>query len=251
VITGRDTMADVPGHLARPLTELVTALHACLGDDLVSVVLYGGAARGEHQRGRSDANLLVVLERVEPKHLRAVAREVRRARKRIRLSPVFVSREELVGAADTFAVELADMQEQHVVLYGDDVLANLRIDPEHLRLQVEHELRGKLSRLRQNYLRDAEDTRAVIRLMVNSFSSFVTLFAALLRLRGKRPARKRAELLNQAAAELGLDGELLARLLAAHRGERAIPKADAHAVFESYLRVVESAVRSADRAGGL
>jgi predicted nucleotidyltransferase len=250
-MTGGDTMADVPEHLARPLAELVTTLQARLGDDLVSVVLYGGAGRGEHQPGRSDTNLLAVLERVEAKHLRAVAREMRRARKRIRLSPVFVSQEELTAAADTFAVELADMQEQHVVLYGDDPLADLRIDPEHLRLQVEHELRGKLSRLRQNYLRDAEDARAVIWLMMNSFSSFLTLFAALLRLRGKRPARKRAELVGQAAAELDLDQELLARLLAAHKGERAIAKAEAHTVFETYLGVVESAVRSADRTRGL
>jgi hypothetical protein len=72
----------------------------------------------------------------------------------------------------------------------------------------------------------------------------------LLRLRGKRPAGKRAELVGQAADELGLDRGVLELLLAAHRGERAIPKAEAHRVFESYLAAVESAVRSVDRSTG-
>jgi hypothetical protein len=248
---GGENVAAVPEHLVDPLAELTQTLRALLGDELVSVVLYGGAARGEHQQGRSDTNLLVVLRRVEPKQLRAVAREVRRARRRIRLSPVFLSQEELAAAADTFAVELADMQEQHVVLSGEDPLTHLRIEPEHLRLQVEHELRGKLSRLRQNYVRDAADPRAVIRLMMNSFSSFLTLFAALLRLKGTPPAPTRGEIASQAAAELHLDKELLERVLAAQRGEQTIPKAEAHAVFERYLSAVESALKSVDRAKGL
>jgi predicted nucleotidyltransferase len=245
-----EAAAGVPEHLAEPLAELTNTLAARLGDELLSVVLYGGAARGEHLRGRSDTNLLVVLRKVEPDQLRAVARDVQRARRRIRLSPVFVAREELIASADTFAIELADMQEHHIVLYGEDPLAKMQPDPEHLRLQVEHELRGKLSRLRQNYLRDAVDPRAVIWLMLNSFSSFLTLFATLLRLRGKRPAGKRAELVGQAADELGLDRGVLELLLAAHRGGRAIPKAEAHRVFESYLAAVESAVWSVDRSTG-
>ncbi len=246
-MTPGEAAAGVPEHLADPLAELTNTLAERLGDELLSIVLYGGAARAEHLPGRSDTNLLVVLRKVEPSQLRAVARDVRRARRRIRLSPVFLSREELIASADTFAIELADMQDHHIVLHGDDPLANVRPEPEHLRLQVEHELRGKLSRLRQSYLRDAVDARAVIWLMLNSFTSFLTLFAALLRLRGKRPAAKRAELVGQAAEELGLDRAVLERLLAAHRGERAIPKAEAHRVFESYLATVESAVRSVDQ----
>jgi len=247
-MTSEKAVANIADHLRKPLADLTHTLRACFGDELVSVVLYGGAARGEHHPGRSDTNLLVVLRRVEPEQLRAIAREIRRARKRIRLSPVFLSQQELAASADTFAIELAEMQDQHVVLYGEDPLTHLPINPEHLRLQVEHELRGKLSRLRQNYLRDAGDSRAVIWLMMNSFSSFLTLFAALLRLDGKRPAPNRSDLVSQAATELDLDQDLLARLLAARRGERPIPRAEAHALFERYLQAVESTVQRVDRA---
>ncbi len=190
-MTADEIAAQVPAHLTRPLAELTAALQAALGDDLVSVVLYGGAARDEHQRGRSDTNLLVVLKQVAPTQLRAIAPAMRRARKQIRLSPVVLSREELAASAETSAIELTEMQEQHVVLFGQDPLTNPRIEPQHLRLQVEHELRSKLFRLRHSYLRDARNARAVIWLMMNSFSSFLTLFAALLRLSGKQPAPRR------------------------------------------------------------
>jgi hypothetical protein len=48
---------------------------------------------------------------------------------------------------------------------------------------------------------------------------------------------------SQAAAELGLDQELLERLWAARRGEKAIPKPEAHALFERYLGAVQSTVQ--------
>ena len=46
------------------LDQLVASLRATLGDQLESIILYGGLARGEFAADRSDVNLMVVLKEV-------------------------------------------------------------------------------------------------------------------------------------------------------------------------------------------
>jgi predicted nucleotidyltransferase len=247
-----DTHAQVgslPEHLVEPLRYAAGRLEERLGADLVALVVYGSAARGEHVPKRSDVNLLVVLRQVDADHLRVVAAEVRRAR-RLRLAPILLSPDDLTRGRDAFAIELSEMQDHRVVIYGEDPFTGLAIDREQLRLQVERELRGKLVRLRQAYLHHARDPRAVARLMTASAGSFVTLFAAALRLRGEQPAPTRAELVPQLTAAFGLDGELLARLLTARAGQGRLAKREAHDLFSQYLAMVESVTAAVDRAGG-
>jgi predicted nucleotidyltransferase len=239
---------SLPEHLVEPLQYVAWRLRERFGEDLAALVVYGSAARGEHVPKRSDVNLLVVLRRVDAEHLRGAADEVRRAR-RLRLAPVLLSPDDLTRGRDAFAVELTEMQDHRVVIHGEDPFTGLVIDREQLRLQVEHELRSKLMRLRQAYLHHARDSRAVARLMADSAGSFATLFAAALRLRGEQPAPTRAELATQLAAAFDLDGELLTRLLMARGGRARLARREAHELFPQYLAMVESVTAAVDRAG--
>jgi predicted nucleotidyltransferase len=233
---------SLPTHLAEPLARLAQDMQRVLGEDLLSLVVFGGAARDEHVPKRSDVNLLVVLRRVGPEQLRAVASVLQRARRGIRLAPVLLSREDLEAYRDIFAIELLEMQEHHLTLSGDDPLAGLSIDAEHLRAELQHELRGKLVRLRQSYVRDEGNPRAVAALLAISITSFLTLFGVALRLRGGQPTRKRTELVGQLADAFELDAEMLRRLLAARAGQRPIRKQEAHELFARYLADIESVV---------
>jgi predicted nucleotidyltransferase len=242
-------VGSLPEHLVEPLQCVAWRLQERFGEDLAALVVYGSAARGEHVPKRSDVNLLLVLRRVDAEHLRGAADEVRRAR-RLRLAPILLSPDDLARGCDSFAIELTEMQDHRVVIHGEDPFIDLVIDREQLRLQVEHELRSKLMRLRQAYLRHARDPRAVARLMTASVGSFVTLFAAALRLRGEQPAPTRGELAPQLAAAFDLDGELLTRLLMARGGQGRLARREAHELFPRYLAMVESVTAAVDRAGG-
>ena len=52
------------------LNGLLRDLQATHGSNLVSVVLYGSAAAGDHIELRSDYNLLITLDRITPEDLR-------------------------------------------------------------------------------------------------------------------------------------------------------------------------------------
>ncbi len=73
------------------LDQLVEKLRNALGQDLVSVVLYGSAAVGDHHGKFSDYNVLCVLSSVTPAQL---------ARYRNRLPLVARKRESVAAAAD-------------------------------------------------------------------------------------------------------------------------------------------------------
>src|SRR5438552_7363864 len=68
------------------------------------------------------------------------------------------------------------MKQRHRVLYGEDVLRNLDV-PVHLhRSQLEYELREKLFLLRQLILVAGTREKDLWEVMLNSLSSFTTLF---------------------------------------------------------------------------
>ena len=71
------------------------------------------------------------------------------------------------------------MQQSHHVLFGEDPLAGIAIGHEHLRLQLERELKEKLLALREGYLLTGGSPKRVLALLTASVASFLVLFRGL------------------------------------------------------------------------
>lgn len=157
------------------LKELVTKLENAYHDRLVSVILYGSAASEGQHNGFSDLNVLCVLKRITPRELGDGEPVVRWWRGHGHPSPLLMSEEEVHHSADSFPVEFRDMQERRKVLYGLDVIADLYVDPRFYRAQLEHDLRSKLFRLRQQASGVLSDDAALMKLCLDSVSTFCVL----------------------------------------------------------------------------
>lgn len=72
--------------------------------------------------------------------------------------PLLFTREEIIRGADVFPVEFLNIMHDHKILYGEDILKDIKISKKNLRLQLEFEFRSKLIHLRSEYLisRDGE-----------------------------------------------------------------------------------------------
>ncbi len=159
---------------------------------LVSVVLYGSAASGDHQARYSDYNILCVLNQVTPRELAASEDVFRWWREQGSPSPLLLTEQELTTSTDCFAIEFHDIRASHRVLFGSDVIGPLVLSDSFYRAQVEHELRAKLLRLRQKAAGMLSDTDLLRRLLVDSISTFCVLFRHALVLHGEdAPATKR------------------------------------------------------------
>lgn len=224
---------------------LTERLEAACGPALVSVMLYGSAAAGDHAGKRSDYNVLVVVSRLGVEELRVLAPLARTWASAGNPPPLLFTRERLVRSADVFPIEIGDMQACNRILYGDDVVADLTVDPENLRWQLESELKSKLILLRERYLLTGGKRRAITDLLVESLSSLLVLCRASLRLfRTDVPARK-LEALRALTAHIPFDPgpfEAIARLKAGETVTGLVPDV----LFADYLRNVELLVDAVD-----
>ena len=167
------------------LQKMVEDLRGAAGDRLLSVVLYGSAARGDFQKATSDWNLILVLRDLSPDSLESIAAPLARWRKQRQPMPRLFSPETIAESADVFPVEFLDLKRSRVVVHGEDPFAEIEVHRDHLRLQCERELREKMMRLREGYIEAADRPKELGRLLTDSYGTFVALFRGCLDLLGE------------------------------------------------------------------
>ncbi len=241
--------------MADALDQLVEKLRQALPEDLISVVLYGSAAVGDHDEKFSDYNVLCVLSRITPVQLGATEAVFRWWRAQGNPSPLLLTRHEAETSTDCFAIEFQDIKEHHRILYGADVVSALVIDRCFYRAQVEHDLRAKLLRLRQKAASVLSDKDALCRLLADSVSTFCVLFRHALILHGagagdgngngNAPAKKR-EIIARAQETFAIDPAPFLTLLD-QRGERGKTRsAEAVTLLASYMNEIGKVIDAVD-----
>ena len=209
-----------------------------------SAVLYGSASRGDYIPGRSDVNLMLVLDEVTTPTLRELGRAFALWRKSTPEPPLLISRSEWTRASDAFPIEITDMRLSYHVLRGADPLQGVQVDTGDLRKALEREFRGKLLRLRQGYATYAPDPAALGALGLQSAATILVLLRGLLTLLGKAVPNDSLELTAVSAAAIGFEGEHLLHVVR-HRVDREwrcqAPE------FENYMTAVEQSARFLDQ----
>jgi Nucleotidyltransferase domain len=222
-------------------------LAGAYGEALVSVVLYGSAARGEYREGVSDLNLLVLLADTDARTLRKGSALARAWAAENNPPPLLMSDAEFRGSADVFPMELADMADAHVVLHGANPFHDLEISPDHLRLQLERELKGAWIRLRTRYLTDSGDAPKFQPMLLKSLSTFLVFFRTVLRLGGHPGTRDPETVLAETAARVGFDPAPLLEIQRARSGAAKLDVRPDSAVVTGYLEAVARVVEYVDR----
>jgi len=227
--------------------DLVQKLQTALGDGIRSVILYGSAAAGDHVKKRSDYNILVVTDRLGVKELTALAKPSMAWRKSGNPAPLFFTLDRLQKSADVFPIEIFDIKESHRVLHGENVLDEVEIHPENLRLILEHELKSSLIRLRENFLLTEGKSKRVLELMIESLSSILVLFRAALRLYQPNVPPRKIDALKALSRQVGFDDSVFLAIEDLKEGRKARKDVDALELFEKYLDTLESVVDAVDR----
>jgi predicted nucleotidyltransferase len=194
--------------------DFVTALRGALGTRLQAASLYGSAARGEWIDGLSDVNVLVLLENIDPRTLADAAPAARGALAG-GLAPLPVETAEWARAADVFPIELADMKDASIPLFGDVSPNGFPADAAGMRLQAERELRAKLIQLHAGMLALAQDRKGLGEMLVRALPSFTTYLRAALRLAGKPVPRASGEVIVEGCKLTSADPAAFLRVLEA------------------------------------
>lgn len=229
------------------LSGLVDDLRATHGANLACVVLYGSAAAGDHIELRSDYNLLIALNRINPEDLRQAQAPMREWQRLGHPLPVYFTVEELSDAADVFPIEFHQMANARIVLYGHDPFEFVKLSDANLRHQTEYELRSKLIQLRRLYIPASVSTDKLCDLMSDSLSSFAALFRAVLLLHGQEAPVAKPDCVRATAKLLKLDVVPFEKIFEFRTGGN-LPSSEKEAndLFGDYLFQVEQVVEAVD-----
>jgi len=228
------------------LTELVSRLKEAAGKNLESVVLYGSAARGEFRPGTSDLNVLCTLVRIDVNEMQRLAPAVGWWVQEMKEpAPLFFLTEELRRSTDVFAIESLDVKRSHRVLFGGNVVADLQIPMNLHRVEVEHELRLLLLRLRQHLVHVGRNELELLAVLKRSISSGVTLLRHTLLAFGEEPPAGAADIFTRIEKLTGAKAEAFSRIYS-HRESGTI-EGDSAAAYDAYLHALEKVITALDK----
>jgi predicted nucleotidyltransferase len=246
-MTATDPLAAIPSATATALRSFVDSAVSVFSDDLVSVTLFGSAAEGR-LRMTSDVNVIVVLERLRREALDGMAEPVRLAEGLIRLSPMFVLRDEIDAAAAEFALKFSDITNRHVVLHGEDVFAAVTIDREQLVRRVRQVLLNLSIRLRERYVTQSLRQEQAARVIAEMAGPLRAAAAAIVELETGERLAPRAALQRLADGASDETATLLDSISDA-REKGMLPPGEAPARLFAMLQLAESLYDRSRRLG--
>lgn len=226
----------------KPYADKLIKIHQ---DNLKCIMVYGSATQSEDfVQKRSNINLLVILGEIS---LQDLKKSAKLSRKR-KIVPLFLTLKHINTSSDVFPIEFLEMKENNILIYGEDVLKEVEIRTENIRLQCEEQLKGKLIRLRQAYLEIGTKHKAVERLMINSLTSLMPILRNLLRLKGKKelPIKKR-EIINVLSTEYEIPKSPLLKILESKLGISRLAKDEIEAIFDQYLEILQRLAMAVDQ----
>lgn len=247
LVSGSLEGLDAPDEIRARISDLCKELGAAAGANLRGLIVYGGLARGRYRPGKSDINLVVLIDDASTESLAAIAPALRAAWRAVRVEPFIIKASEAGRLAETFPTKLLDIQTHHVVLMGEDPFTGINVSRKLIRLRIEQSLTNLALRLRRRYVSIFDDPRSLALALEQQAVPLKVEFAALLQLAGKGELSEStsAAVLEAAAAEFDLDREALLSM-AALRRDAPTPE-DLQALYNRALATIARAAEIVSR----
>jgi len=228
------------------LRGLVQSLATGARDALVTVALYGDAARGRFQGETSDVDLLLVIRDDSGlPALDALATILQGAKKTVRFETFVITQTEYVRSADAFPLRWLDLQRNHVLLHGAP-LPVIQVDRELVRIRCEQSAKSHVLQLRHTYIEKRDDRRAIWAAVTGSLSRLAVTLTAVLELCGAAVPVARRDIFAAAAQTLGLDGVLLQRLEALATEHRTPADPEFRELLGAYITLLAKVSEAVD-----
>lgn len=226
--------------------ELVTRMRDNQGVNLISIIVYGSAVATPSNSNKTDYQVLIITNHLSANDLRQMRRVISWWTGEGYAMPVFFTAKELEDSLDVYPIEFRQMKRAYQVIYGEDLLAGKEISQANLRWQTEHELRGKLIRLRSLYLPASLSKEELAMLMTESVVSFVRFMRPLLEIAGEEAPVSRIETVNRVGELLKIDTSPVARVLQLRTEPNGMMDIEIQDLFASYLECLERLIDQVD-----
>jgi hypothetical protein len=207
-----------------------------------SIILYGSAARPDYRPGKSDINLLIILERIDIPVLRPILDPAALGR-RHGVAPFFLTMDDLLSIADLFPAKFLSIQEHYLLLAGSDMLKDLAISREHLLVRCRQEMSNALLKLRRYYV--SSGGHQLWPMMVQSIGPLLENMRSLFYLMDT-PVPARAETIDTFSRTFGIDTTPLKRVRQLRDEEAHLEREEAEEAYSAFTTAVQGVLTIAD-----
>jgi predicted nucleotidyltransferase len=225
----------------------INRIHELIGDELHSVLLYGSAAKNNYFPGSSDINLLVLVRNVTPEIMQKTAPVIKGFKMRSKIDTFLADIDDIVNSADVFPIRFLDIRNHHILLYGEDVFAEMEIEAPNLRLDLEGQMRNMVRNLRQSYIFSNYTSQELRNILVENFSRLSCLLTAMLHLHEIKPPPKKQELIQKASKEFKLDLSVFENVINLKSGGNNLPISQMQKIYDEYIEIIDKIVEIADK----
>jgi hypothetical protein len=240
-------MAKIPKNPEDVFSTITEDLKQIFGNDLLCLILYGSGASGHYIPGRSDINFLVILSEQGMNLLDRAVRLVSQWRKSNVAIPLFMTKDDILSSLDSYPVEFLNIKDNHVLVYGEDFLDTIPFEAGDIRLQCERELKGKIFHLRTGFLETEGTSKRIRELIKVSITAFISVFKALLYLKGIDIPQGRREVIKTVAEIYTIEPNVFLQCLDIKDGTDRTAASDIQGVFSSYLNEIGKLSKIVDR----
>lgn len=222
----------VPPAVRAKAAAFLEELANLAGPSLHSLYLVGSAVTADWDAGSSDVNTLLVLGEMDLKVLESIAPLGQRYKGKGIAPPLVMDQGYVRSSLDVFPMEFLEMRLIHETVFGEDLLAPIRIDRGDLRHQCEREIKSRLVGLRQSYLRALGEPKALAEALGRFLSGYQPLARGILVLLGTEPPVRRAEAFAALEAAVGPEARVFVEMLALKEGRAKPDAAGTRDLFE-------------------
>ena len=240
-------MAKIPERPEDIFDEFRVDYATIFGDDLLAIILYGSGARGEYISKKSDINFLIALTDNGIERLGDAMNLVAKWQKRRIPVPLFLTRDYIESSLDAFPLEFFNIRSAYKVIHGEDILKDLIIKKEDLRVQCERELKAKLLLLRSSFLQAQGKVHLLRELITQSLPAFISIFKALLHLKGEEIPGNSEAVIQAIAESFGLDRKLFQTLWYIKRGEEKPGRDEVKEIVWKYISEIKGLSKQVDK----
>ncbi len=215
-------------------------------DNLHSFHVVGSALTHDFDKKTSDINSVVVLKEMDFAFVEFLAPLGKKYRKKGIAAPLIMTPEYISSSLDVFPIEFYNFRLIHKTVAGEDILADLDVDPGDLRLQCEREVKTKLIRLRQGYISSLGDKRLLTEGLAESIAGYIPLFRAVIHLLGKVPPAGKRDVIVTLQQATSIETGIFEKILLLRRKEISLSADELNASFKQYYLATERIGRIID-----
>lgn len=188
----------IPEPVREPVGQYVGRIRELAGPNGLALTLYGAVLTPGFDRKRDQIRNVLVLERVDLEMLRRLAQEGARLGKAGISAPLVMTPSYIQASLDTFPLEILEIHQQHVTLFGEDHFAELSFTGTDLRLQCERELKTMLIGMRQGLLAAAGREKLFAEVASDVARGLMRVLRGMLWLKGQTEPRSADKVLADA-----------------------------------------------------